>query len=174
MRFLVSKLPPVRRRPAGFTIVEVMMAATILLVGFIGMMQTVLAGAEMMATARRQTLAAQILNHEIEKLRLLSWSEIAALPTGQPVPNQLTIDSQFADAITAAGLRANTSNWEASDTLTLTRTFTSPDPATDLREANFTVTWTMRPTGGTAVRTFVRKLSAYFGKHGLNLTYQRS
>lgn len=149
------------------------MASTVLLVGFVGMMQTILIGAEMLASARRQNLAAQILSHEVEMLRLLSWSEITALPTGQPVPTQLTVDSQFSAAITAVGLRAS-SPWQSNDTLKLTRTFTTPDPDTDLREVNFTLTWTMQPSGGAAVRTYTRKLSAYYSKHGLNLSYQRS
>lgn len=57
------------------------MAAVILLVGFIGMIEAVVIGAGMMDNARRQTLAAQILNHETEQLRLLSWTAINSLPT---------------------------------------------------------------------------------------------
>ncbi|HRG56118.1 MAG TPA: hypothetical protein PLG56_08770, partial [Lacunisphaera sp.] len=64
---------------AAFTIVEVMMAAVILVVGFMGMIQAITIGSEMLATAQRQNLAAQILDHEIGKLRLNSWSSISAL-----------------------------------------------------------------------------------------------
>ncbi len=75
----MSLLPT--NRSAGFTIVEVMMAATILVVVFVGMIEATVIGSGMMDTARRQTLAAQILNHEIEALRLHSWTAISALPT---------------------------------------------------------------------------------------------
>jgi hypothetical protein len=66
---------------AGFTIVEVMMASVILVVGFMGMIQAVSICSEMLATGRRQTIAAQILNHEIERMRLMSWSNINSLVT---------------------------------------------------------------------------------------------
>ena len=57
-------------RPAqGFTLIEVMMAATILVVGFIGMIQTMSVSSTMMDAARRQTLASQIIDLEIEELR---------------------------------------------------------------------------------------------------------
>jgi len=67
------------KRPAlssskGFTIIEVMMAATILVVGFMGMIQALTIGSEMIATARRQTIANQIMTHELEQLRLEDWA----------------------------------------------------------------------------------------------------
>src|SRR5512140_1701005 len=79
----------------GFTLIEVMMAATILVVGFIGMIQAVSLTCRMMDHARRQILATQIVNHEIEKLRLVGWSNgstgINDLAAG---PTTVTIDSQ--------------------------------------------------------------------------------
>ena len=153
------------RRHAGFTLVEVMMAATILVVGFMGMIQAVTVSSGMMDHARRQTLAAQILNHEIEKLRFSSWATISALPTTSTV---VSIDSQFTAATAASGA-----------TYSLSRTLTSTNPATNLREVNFTVTWVVttsrRKTDGSLLTfTYTRVNSAYFGKYGLNLTYQRS
>lgn len=81
-----SRLRPLSIGPAlsaskGFTIVEVMMASVILVVGFIGMIQAVTIGSEMLATARRQTIAAQILNHEMERLRMVSWTSLSNLAT---------------------------------------------------------------------------------------------
>jgi hypothetical protein len=142
-----------------------MMAATILVVGFIGMIEAMTVGSKMMDTARRQTLADQIISHEIEKLRFASWATISSLPT---TSTPITIDSQFTSAISASG-----------STYTLTRTLTSPDPATNLREVNFTVTWVVKTSrhdlAGAAVNfTYTRTNSAYFGKYGLNLSYQRS
>ena len=141
------------------------MAATILVVGFIGMIEAMTLGARMMDSARRQTLADQIISHEIEKLRFASWSTISGLPTAS---TSITIDSQFTAAMAATGA-----------TYTLSRTLTSPDPATNLREVNFTVTWVVKTSrhdlGGAMLSfTYTRSNSAYFGKYGLNLTYQRS
>src|SRR3954462_1301399 len=90
------------RSAAGFTIVEVMMAAAILVVGFMGMIQAITIGSEMLATARRQTLAAQIITFETEKLRLVSWSGMPAAGT-----STITIDSQFTSAIAACGLASS-------------------------------------------------------------------
>ena len=66
---------------AGFTLIEVGMAALILVVGFIGMIRAMTFTAGLMDHARRQTIAAQILTHEIEQLRLENWATITALPT---------------------------------------------------------------------------------------------
>ena len=66
----------------GFTLVEVMMAAAILVAGFLGMIGAVTITSNMMDTARRQTVAGQIINHEIELLRLQNWSTIQGLTTG--------------------------------------------------------------------------------------------
>jgi Tfp pilus assembly protein PilV len=141
-------------------LVEVMMASLILVAGFIGMIQAVTIGSEMLATARRQTIAAQILNHEVEKLRFYSWSQIQGL--GNSSASTYTSDlAAINTAIAASGV-----------TFTLARAVA--DPTTDLREVAFTVTWTVKVSGVATPRTYTRSTSAWFGKYGLNLTYQRS
>ena len=141
------------------------MAATILVVCFVGILEAVIATSSMMDHARRQTLANQIINHEIEKLRFASWTTINALPTASTA---ITIDSQFTSAVAASGA-----------SYSLARTVTSSNPFTNIREVNFTVTWVVttsrRTAGGSALTfTYSRSNSAWFGKYGLNLTYQRS
>jgi Tfp pilus assembly protein PilV len=173
-----------QRRPGAFTIVEVMMAATILVVGFMGMIQAITIGSEMLATARRQTLAAQILEHEIGKLRLTSWSSLPATGTAT-----VSLDSYFDNAIAACGLTASS--------ITLSRTTTAIDPdgdgTADMKNITFTLAWTKSgtttaataPTGNwldqlafyrpsATNRTYTRKSTAIFGKYGLNLSMQRS
>ena len=142
-----------------------MMAATILVVGFIGMIQAMLIGSQMMNHARRQTLATQILNQEIEQLRGADWATISTLPTAS---TPVTIDSQFTSAIAASGA-----------TFTLTRSLTNPDPGTNLREVNFTVSWQVKSSrrkqdNSLLSFTYTRSSSAYYGKYGLSLTYRRS
>ena len=151
-----------------------MMASVILVVGFMGMIQGITIGSEMMATARRQTIAAQILDHEIGKLRLKDWTYINSLASVASA----TYDSDLAaidTAIAASGV-----------TFTLASTVTTI--TTDLREVAYTVTWTKSGTttvattatgsslnqlsfsGPSAIaRTYTRKSTAYFGKYGLNL-----
>lgn len=200
-------------RQTGFTIVEVMMASVILVAGFIGLIEAVAVSSAMMEHARRQTVANQILNHEIDDLRLASWTTINALPTASTA---IAIDPQFwpswnststyvannVVSYNGASYRCilahsgqsppNATYWTAvtagatSDiisiyggTYTLSRTVTNPNPITNIREVNFTVTWVVRTGRRDASNnplsfTYSRSNSAWFGKYGLNLSYQRS
>lgn len=83
-------------KQAAFSIVDVMMGATILVVGLMGLIQAVTIGSEMLATARRQTLAAQILDQEIENLRFETWTTISGYAADVEAP--ATIDSRFRQA----------------------------------------------------------------------------
>lgn len=156
------------------------MAAVILVVGFMGMISAITAGAEMLATARRQNLAAQIINHEFEKLRLASWSTISAPLSTYTATDYTTLgDTQFNSVITASGATFN-----------LARTVTNV--TTDLYEVTLTITWTKSGTttaantatgswldqlsfsGNSPIsRTYTRTATAYFGKYGINNSYQR-
>ena len=158
------------------------MASVILVVGFLGMIQAVTIGSEMLATARRQTLAAQILNHEMEKLRMTGWSTVSGL-ADYAATDYTTLtpdDTRFDTAITASGVTFNL----ARDVTTIT---------TDLVEVTFTVTWTKggtttaasTPTGSwldiisfqretPIARTYTRSSTTWFTKYGLNHAAQRS
>lgn len=171
---MVSLPANILRRPArAFTLVEVMMAATILVVGFMGTIQVITIGSEMLATARRQTLAAQIMTHEIEKLRYADWSNgtdgIVDLATGGTTGTSIPIDTHFNSVKDASG----TTYLGAVFVLTRTCTYV-PGTSNQIREITFTIKWTVRPSGLTASRTYTRMMSAYYGNNGLNLTYQRS
>ena len=147
--------------------------AMILTVGLMGLIQAVTICSGMMDHARRQTLATQILNQHIQKLRLLPWD------AGLPPPNELcisglpsssttiTIDPQFDNAIYSSGA-----------TYSLSRT-TIDVASGSLREATFTVVWTVTSSrkddsGNPVTFTYTRVNSAYYSKYSLNLSYQRS
>jgi Tfp pilus assembly protein PilV len=180
----------------AFTIVEVMMAAVILVVGFMGMIQAITIGSEMLATARRQNIAAQIIAHETEKLRLLPWDVTTGAPNELCIndlaagPTTIAIDSRFTSSIAATGLTEGTSA-SALPYIQLQRSVATI--TTDLREVTFTVTWRKSGTSAAANtatgtwleilslsgsapidRTYTRSSTAYFGKYGLNLNAQRS
>jgi len=227
---------------AGFTLIEVGIAALILVVAFIGMIRALTFTSGLMDHARRQTLATQILTHEIEQLRLRSWTEINALPT---TTTWVAATAYAADAIVSyqggvfRALEANTGRlpsqsnaWAASMAYAAATayvvgdlasndgvwyrciaastgnappnatywatysgpiantgisdgaTFTVSRTATDLsthamREVTFMVTWTVvsgrsKDDSTPLIFTYSRVNTAYFGKNGLNLTYQRS
>jgi hypothetical protein len=202
----------------GFTIVEVMVAATILVVGFIGLIEAITVTSGMMDHARRQTLATQIINHEIETLRFLSWdvsgstNDISGLPTAS---TDIAIDPPFWPAWSGGAtydanhvvshngawyrcILANSGRtppdatyWTPvtsgattdivkmfGATYTVARTVTNPNPVSNIREVNFTVTWVVltsrRDDSNNPLSfTYSRRNSAWFGKYGLNLSYQR-
>jgi Tfp pilus assembly protein PilV len=169
----LTKLAPAHRRTASFTVVEVMMATLILMVGFIGLIEAVTVASNAMDHARRQSLAAQILAHYTEELYLASWSTISNLSTST---TSLTIDSQFNAARQALGDDLTTG---AVVRFTLSRYATNPDPLTNFREINFTVTWVVktsrRDSSGNRVSfTFSRSTTAWYGKYGLPLSFRQS
>ncbi|MBL9214654.1 MAG: hypothetical protein JNG83_04175 [Opitutaceae bacterium] len=74
-------LPPRRRRPdSGFTILEVAMASFVMAFGIASSILAMQSGFRSIDVARGTTLASQIMQSEIERLRLKSWAEIVALP----------------------------------------------------------------------------------------------
>jgi len=195
------------------------MAATILVVGFIGMIEAVTITSGMMDHARRQTYASQLLNHELEDLRFAPWATTGSVtgisnltPTTStaiaidPVfwPNWSSGANYVANSVVAyngAWYRCilansgqtppNATYWTSvtagattdivsfsGATYTLARTITSPDPVTNIREITFTVTWVVTTSrrdslGAPLTFTYRRSNSAWYGKYGLNLSYQR-
>src|SRR4051812_21329131 len=105
-----------------------MMAALMLTVAFIGMIEAVTISARMMDSARRQSLATQIINHEIEKLRFKDWSTIIGLPTSSTA---VAIDTQFASARATLGDNSTTASPVV---FSLARSVTTP--STNIREVN--------------------------------------
>lgn len=132
----------------AFTLVEVFFAAGLMLVGVVGMIQALTIGSEMLDVARKQTLAEQIIQSEIDKVRMNSWTAIKALPA-------------------SATITINTSLQTVCAGFTCTRTATSVK--TDMRKLKFTVTWT-----GNTGRSYTRTGETYLGKNGLHVSYQRS
>ena len=125
------------------------MAATILLLGIVGMMHAITSGTEMLDTSRKQTLAGQIIQNEIERVRLLKWSEVSSLT---PSPTTVTLAGVFI---------AQDKSFSCERTVA--------DVKNDLRKLTFTVTWKCNTH-----RVHTRTGETYIGKNGLSVTYQRS
>jgi Tfp pilus assembly protein PilV len=103
---------------AGFTLIEVGMASLILVVGFIGMIQAVTIGTQMLDTARKQQIAMQIIDGEIEYRRAGSLATLAALTSAQDYT--ITVDATGSSATGDTGqflLSNNTLLLFISDTL---------------------------------------------------------
>lgn len=158
------------------------MATTILLVGFIGLIQAITIGSEALDTARKQQVAQQIIAAEIEKLRGGAWSTIANLPasatlaisqTGGAISGDTT---QFAlTNRTAVASDDNTKlrNLAPGFTCSFTRTYLRPAGATastaTFVKLVYTVSWSSNT--GRAHRHVVQTC---LGMNGLHVSYQQS
>jgi len=151
------------------------MGAAILVVGFIGLIQAVTLSAAMLDAARKQQIAAQIIDGEIEALRSGTWSNLASMADG-------TTYSMSVDW--AGNPSGSTSRFELDNNApllavakgfgcTLTATYMRPAAATSATVTFLKVTCTVTWTGSTG-RSYTRSTDAYFGKYGLNLSYQKS
>jgi type II secretory pathway pseudopilin PulG len=83
--------PRLLRRRAGFTIVEVAMAAAIMAFAITGSIIVLKSGFTALDNARNTTLASQIIQSEMERIRLLNWSNIDAMSSEQ----KLTLSTLF-------------------------------------------------------------------------------
>jgi type II secretory pathway pseudopilin PulG len=137
-----------RRTGAGFSIVEVIATAAILGIGIASSLIALTSNLRVIDHSRSVTLCSQILQSELERIRLLNWGQITALPAEETV----TIESALGvarDAVTR---------------FTLTRRVSTPvDKPADMRDVQLVVAWT--GTFGTAhQRSYVTR----YGRNGLN------
>ena len=136
------------RSRAAFTLVEVMMAFTILVVGLCAGLATLQSGFKTVDSARCSTLAAQIMQSQIERLRLLNWTDLTAVAgTDVTVPVTDLVPSSANDI---AGR------------FTLTQTI-QPDPSrTGIVDIRLNVSW----TGLGSIRQN-RSFATRYAKNGL-------
>jgi type II secretory pathway component PulJ len=170
-----------KRNSDGFSIVEVMTATTILLVGFVGLIQALTIGTEALDTARKQQVANQIVTAELEKLRGGAWTVIANLPASATI----NVSSTGTISGDATGFALTNFTADATDdnttlrdlargfTCTLERTRLRPSAATAATvtfvKVVYTVTWKSN-TG----RSHQHRLESYLAMNGLHLSYQQS
>lgn len=67
------------RRPAGFSLIEVMVASCVLMLGISGALVTLQRSIGSIAQARQLDTASQLMQTELERLRLLNWSQLESL-----------------------------------------------------------------------------------------------
>lgn len=81
---------PNRKTTGAFTILEVMVAATILTLGITSCILVLQRGLQALDTARNLTAASQVMQSEMERVRLLNWSQLQELQQsgGATVPIQ--------------------------------------------------------------------------------------
>ncbi len=88
---------PARRASTGaFTIAEVLLASTVLLLGIVTAITTLQRGLQASDTARNLSFATQLMQSEMERLRLKSWSQLEELQGSGDAA--VTLDRSAADA----------------------------------------------------------------------------
>lgn len=139
-------LVPLRRasaRPAGFTILEVMIASIVLVLSITTAITTLQSGLQAVDTARNYTFASQVMQSELERLRLKSWEQIQALQGGRD------------NAVVVTAVKGT-----ASSTFTCTRSIR--DFKTDMKEIMLNAAWRGYDGRPHALRFITR-----YGKNGL-------
>lgn len=141
-----AALPAAGCRQSGFTIMEVMMAAIVMAFAITTSITTMQRGFLALDTARNTTIAAQIMQSELEKMRMKDWATVNAYAAGSTA---VAVDASF------------TSNSYIGSRFSLTRTATDI-VAGELRSCVLTVTW--KNFDG---RTLTRQFTTYYGRNGL-------
>jgi Tfp pilus assembly protein PilV len=87
---------PVPRSPSrvrrAFTLIEVMLAASVLVLAISSSIMAMQYGIRSLDTARYTTLAGQILQSQMEKIRLLTWAQLTNTTTGPVAFSTFTPD----------------------------------------------------------------------------------
>jgi hypothetical protein len=97
----------------------------------------------MLASAHNLTIAGQVINCELEKIRLQGWDVVSAYPASAT----LTLDPKF------------TQNRRIGDRFTLTREVQRVDGNADLLQLTYTISW--RSYGRTLTRSFITHYAHY-------------
>jgi Tfp pilus assembly protein PilV len=129
-------------RARAFTIVEVMVASTVLIFGIVTAITTSQRGLQALDTARNLTAASQVMQSEMERIRLLNWSQLEAL--------QQSGDTAVKTDATTGLAR-----------LTCTRAIDTMK--TDMKQITLTAVWR-----GYDGREHTARLITRYGKSGLN------
>jgi Tfp pilus assembly protein PilV len=130
------------RRLAGFTLAEVMVASTVLIFGIVTAVTTSQRGLQALDTARNLTAASQAMQSEMERIRLLSWTQLQALQQ-------------------SGSTEVSTEGASGAARLTCTRAIT--DIKTDMKQITLTAVWR-----GYDGREHTARLITRYGKSGLN------
>ncbi|MGH8021202.1 MAG: type IV pilus modification PilV family protein [Opitutaceae bacterium] len=133
---------------AGFTLVEVMTAMTVLILVLVSCIAAITIGFRLLEDARLNTLASQVLQSEMENLRLKNWAQISSLPASEPFAPETTLNAGSFQKFSCM------------------RTIT--DVRTDMKQVELTLTWTSMQ-GRSTTRTY----ATYVARGGLNDYYYR-
>jgi Tfp pilus assembly protein PilV len=136
-----------RRKDRGFTILEVVLSTCVLTLGIASSLVGMQAGFKQIDLARGTTLASQIIQSEMERIRMMNWSAVSAMPASE------TFD----------GGTYFTSSSDVVGKFSVTRT-TAVDSARPTEVMNIDVRVTWKTYDG---RSHRRTFSSIYSKNGL-------
>jgi prepilin-type N-terminal cleavage/methylation domain-containing protein len=152
-----QKFCPASRK--GFTLVEVMAAAIVMALAISSSLIVLQHGMRAIDTARYTTLAGQILQSQMEKIRLLNWTQLTH-PTYGPVafptftPDLAAASTTQLNRFTAGGVAGQCAQ----------SIVAAPSPFnTKMMEITLTATWT-----GMDGRSHSLSYISTYGKYGLS------
>lgn len=156
-------------RAAGFTLVEVAIAAAVVAVGFLGMFATVLQAGKLASAAEEEALVASGLEQRLDQLRLLEWPEltggstiISKVWTARPTAMagiMVSDETITLSPIDVPGTQILTSKWNGTSSFTtITTSGTSLSGASTVK-AVATLTWTGRRSKRAQTRSLVTVIS---------------
>ena len=162
--------PDDNKRALGFTIVEVMLAAAVMALAISSSIIVLQHALRAIDTARYTTLAGQILQSQMEKLRLLNWTQmthtVASPGTSYGAINYTTFPADVATVSTAEMMRFTAGGVPSRCTQTITpldAPIGAPASAATMLKITLTATWT-----GMDGRSHALSYVAYYGKSGLS------
>jgi Tfp pilus assembly protein PilV len=138
----VPSRPP-RAAGRGFTVLEVMVAATVMIFGITTAILTLQRGFQSLDAARNLTYASQVMQTELERLRLKNWDQLGTLQNSGD--STVTVET-----VTGSG----------GEGFTCIRTIR--DVRTDMKEITLAATWR-----GHDGRPQTARLVTRYGRNGL-------
>ncbi len=138
-----------RRRLAGFSLTEVLISLSLIGVVFASVFSALTQGFRAIELARDNTRCAQILQNEMERLRLLSWQEVQVLPKEEKFSPTTAKDTTYSERFTCRRIIRDVKKGQV--------------------EITFYVEWT-----DNRGRDHVRQSSTLVSRQGLNLSYAAS
>lgn len=130
------------RTARAFTIIETMLAASVMALVIATALTALQYGLRATDTARNMTLAGQIMQSEIEIIRLQNWSQIVALQTAQSSPTTPTQIDPSTTITSGTGTRLDATLTAIAGRFTCTRLIADVSGRADIKAITLSVTWT--------------------------------
>lgn len=130
------------QRTRGFTLVEVILASFVLIFGITSALIALKGGYNAIDTARDTTLAAQVMQSEMERIRLLPWDTTSLDASGKLKPAIIRLPEK--EALNIADIfPAGTTTDKLVKKFTAVRTVSEvPDRSSEMKSITIIVTWT--------------------------------